>query len=477
MERITRKSPKGIDQRGVGKGNGNMSMENNRVEYLSEDAWRQWHIELLQSTVNRVYERVPFYKRALDKAGIRPEEIESMEDLKALPFTSRMELASNYPYGFFAVPLRDIVRIHSLGTSASANPIVLGYTLQDLSNRKSLTRRFLATCGVTPEDIVQICLDPGMAIPGQDFKEGAETLGALVIPPDPLSTRTRLQIMMDFKTSVLITTPSYAQHLMGRLFQNGLSLASLSLKRLILVGETLKEETRREIEQKLELETRAGYGISEITGPGLAYECQCRCGLHLSLDHVIPEVIDPYSGQQLGPGHWGELVLTTVTNRSNPLIRFRTGDITKLDMEPCVCGRTTWRMAPVKGRTDGLLAIRGVLIDPAGTGDLIARWAGGKRLPFLMVLSDKDHLTRLELWIAIDEEIFSGSLPQLHNWIREMESAFKEATGISCRIKPVEIRTIVPYLKDTPPILRYNTNTGELSPLAPPSSALPPSRP
>ncbi len=386
-------------------------MENDKVEYLPEDAWRQWHTELLQSTVNRVYERMPFYKKVLDEAGIRPEEIRSMEDLKALPFTSRTDLASNYPYGFFAVPLRDIVRIHTLGTSASTNPIVLGYTAQDLNNRKWLTRRFLVTCGVTPEDIVQICLDPGMAIPGQDLKEGAEALGALVIPPDPLSTKTRLQVLVDFKTSVLITTPSYARYLMRHLVQNGLPLASLSLKRLILVGETLDEETRREIELGLDMETRAGYGVSEATGPGLAYECPCKCGLHLSLDHIIPEVIDPCSGQQLGPGHWGELAITTVTTRSNPLIRFRTGDLTRLNIEPCECGRTTWRMAPVRGRTDGLLAIRGVLIDPADTSNLIAMWAGGKRLPFLMVLSDKDYLTRLELWIAINEEIFSGSLP------------------------------------------------------------------
>ncbi len=422
-------------------------MQNDRVEYLSPDAWRQWHTELLQSTVNRAWDRIPFYRKAMEAAGVTKDHIGSLDDISLLPFTSRDDLSRNYPYGLFSVPLRDIVRIHTL-RSAQANPIALGYTDSDLRHRRALSSRFLAACGVTRDDIVQICLDPGMSNIWQDIREGAEALGALVIPPDSISTGARLRVLVDFKTTCLVTTPSYGLHLLSMLRQDGLPVASLSLKNAVLVGETLTDATRRELEDGFSVDTWSGYGIFEALGAGMAYECEHRCGLHLAMDHFIPEVIDPETGRQLEPGESGELVITTVTARANPLIRFRTGDITSITTEPCKCGRTTWRMMPVSGRCDDLVTLRGIRISPDHIANFISERAGGRRLPCLMVLKRRDHLMTIELKVAIGVENFSGSLPELHRWVREVEQSFEENIGVACRVRPVEAASIIEKVPD-----------------------------
>ncbi len=416
-------------------------MQNDKVEYLSPDAWRQWHTELLQSTVNRAWDRIPFYRKAMEEAGVTKDDIASLDDISRLPFTTRDDLSLNYPYGLFSVPLRDIVRIHTL-RSAQANPIALGYTESDLRHRRALSARFLSACGVTPDDIVQICLDPGMSNIWQDIREGAEQIGALVIPPDSISTGARLRVLADFKTTVLVTTPSYGLHLLSCLMREEVPVASLSLKNAVLVGETLTEETRNRLEAGFSVDTWSGYGIFEALGAGMAYECSQRSGLHLAMDHFIPEIIDPETGRQLPPGEPGELVITTVTARANPLIRFRTGDITSIVTEPCECGRTTWRMMPVSGHCDNLVSLRGIRISPEYIANFIAERAGGVRLPCLMILRRRDHLMTMELRIAIGVENFSGSLPELHRWIREVEQAFEETIGVACRVKPVEAASI-----------------------------------
>lgn len=416
-------------------------MDNDRVEYLSPDAWLQWHTELLQSTVNRAWNRIPFYMKAMKAAGVTKDDICALEDMGRLPFTSRDDLSRNYPYGLFTVPLRDIVRIHTL-RSAQANPVALGYTESDLRYRRRLSARFLAACGVTADDIVQICLDPGMSNIWQDIREGAEHIGALVIPPDSISTGARLRVLVDFKTTVIVTTPSYGLHLLARLEHDDVPVASLSLRNVVLVGETLTDKTRIRLEEGFSAKTWSGYGIFEALGAGMAYECGCRCGLHLAMDHFIPEVIDPESGVPLQPGETGELVITTVTARANPLIRFRTGDITSLDVEPCACGRTTWRMMPVSGRCDDLVTLRGIRISPSHIAEFIAHRVGGTKLPCLMVLRTRDHLMTIELRVAVGEDNFSGSLPELHRWVRDVEQAFEENIGISCRVRPVEFLSI-----------------------------------
>ncbi len=422
-------------------------MNRDSVEYLSQEQWAQWHTELLQSTVNRAFSRVPFYKERMRDAGVSPDDIGSVEDIVKLPFTTRDDISDNYPYGLFSVPLRDIVRIHAL-RSGHVNPVARGLTAQDLRKRTELTARFFKISGVGADDIVQICLDPGMALHGQDLKEGAENLGALVIPPDPVSTFTRLRIMADFKTTVLITTPSYGRHLFEIFKEKNMPLAALNLKTVILIGETLTDEVRTIFERELDCETRAAYGIFEASGPSMAYECHCKCGLHIAMDHVIPEIIDPKTAKPLPEGERGELVITTVTARANPLIRFRTGDITRITKQVCTCGRTSWRMMPVESRCDNLLTVRGVKISAGQIEKLISDRTGAGPLPFLVVLHNWKHLTQIEILIAIDEKIFTGSLPQLHRWVRQSEEIFQEAIGISCRIRPVELESIKPCLQE-----------------------------
>lgn len=418
-----------------------------KVEYLSSNAWNQWHTELLQSCINRAYKRVPFYRQKMEELNISPDDICSVEDIVKLPFTTRDDLSENYPYGLFSVPLRDIIRIHTI-RSGYINPIALGYTKQDLKRRIELTARFFQNAGVRAEDIVQICLDPGMSLHGQELKEGAEYLGALVIPPDPISAFSRIRVMIDFKTTVLVTTPSYGMHLLEVFKEKNMPLAALNLKLMILLGEPLLKEIRAHFEKELDIETRVTYGIFEASGPTMAYECEEKSGLHLALDHIIPEIIDPNTKQPVEPGEEGELVITTVTARANPLIRFRTGDLTRIDYTPCKCKRTTWKMAPVVKRCDDLIAVRGVKISPEHIKELLKEMTGDQSPEFLIVLNKWKHLTQIELLIAMNDKLFTGNLPRLHQWIRACEDKFQETLGISCRIKPVEKRTIDPFLKD-----------------------------
>ncbi len=421
-------------------------MAQSDVERLSPEALRQWHTELLQSTVNRVYSRVPFYRKAMDRTGVAPSHIHSLEDITRLPFTTREDLALSYPYDFFAVPLRDIIRIHAL-RSCRETPVVIGYTKGDIEHQQARTSHFLRMCGVEPEDIVQICLDdPGMSVWGQGLKEGAETLGALVIPPDPLSTRSRLKVLVDFKASVLITTPSYGLHLLGAFTQESLSLASLSLKTGIFVGEPLPEETRERLEAGFGITAYSAYGIIEAAGPVMAVECSEKSGLHIAVDHVIPEIVSPETGDRLPAGETGELVVTTVRTKAFPLLRFRTGDMTRIIPEPCACGRKNWRMEPVHERCDRLLSIRGVKIDPSRLDAFVAGRCDGTHLPNVLAVREEMSLKKIELWIAVRDEVFSGELPAMHTWLRSIEASFSEEFGIPCRALPVEASRIAPYL-------------------------------
>ena len=407
---------------------------NNRIEYLSPEGWRQWQLELLQSTLNRVYERVPFYRHLMDEKNLRPENISTLEDLQKLPFTTRQHLAENYPYDLFAVPLRDIVRLHTF--PGIETPIVKGFTQRDLNSIRRLTARFLTACGVTSEDIVQICLDPGMSIWIEELKEGAETLGALVIPPDPQSTTNRLRIMRDFKTSVLISTPSYALYLASIMRETGIK-APESLRLAILVGEGIKPEERLRLENALALKTRLSYGITEAVGPAMGYECEQKEGYHLASDYFLAEIIDPETGTPLPAGETGELVITTLAVKANPLIRFRTGDLTRFIPEPCPCGRTTPRIAQIEGQLEGRVSIRGIKISLKYIESLLKETY--RHLPEYLLLIKKTHyLEELELWVAINDQLFEPSILGLHQKAKAFEKRFEEIFGLPCHLKFVE---------------------------------------
>ncbi len=408
-------------------------MHPENIEYLSPEEWLQWQLELLQSTINRVYQRVPFYRKLMDQIGIKPEDVKELDDLQRLPFTTREHLAENYPYDLFAVPLRDIVRLHAF--PGPKQPVVKGFTTRDLKAIRQLTSRFLYNCGVSSEDIVQICLDPGMSIWIEELKEGAENLGALVIPPDPQSSSHRIRIMRDFRTTVLITTPSYALHLLHLMKEKGLRPPE-SLKLAILVGEDITPEDRLRLEQGFSLNVRLGYGITEVIGPGMGYECEKKNGYHLAADYFLAEIIHLETGKPLPPGELGELVITTLAVKANPLIRFRTGDLACLIPEPCPCGRTTPRIS-IEGRCDGRVSIRGIKVSLQYIEALLLEVY--HHLPeYLLCIRKQDYLEELELWIAINEKLFEPSILGLHQVAERFERRFKEIFGLPCRVKLVE---------------------------------------
>ncbi|NPA49181.1 MAG: phenylacetate--CoA ligase [Thermodesulfobacteria bacterium] len=406
----------------------------NKVEYLSPEGWRQWHLELLQSTLNRVYSRVPFYRKLMDEKGLKPEDVTDLSALKKLPFTTREHLEKNYPYDLFAVPLRDIVRLHTF--PGPRTPIVKGFTRRDLASIRRLTARFLVTSGVTSEDIVQICLDPGMSIWIEELKEGAEEVGASVIPPDPQSVTNRIRIMRDFRTSVLVTTPSYALYLAHFMQEKGISPPE-SLRLIVFVGEGIEAPERLRLEKALGVDTRLGYGVTEAVGPGMGYECEEREGYHLAADYFLAEIIDPETGEDVKEGETGELVITTLTVKANPLIRFRTGDLCRFLPGTCPCGRTTPRISQIVGHSDGRVSIRGIKVSLSYIETLLEETYG--HVPeYLLCIRRRNYLEELELWVAMNEKLFEPSILGLHRIAEKFEKTFEETFGLPCRLKLVE---------------------------------------
>ncbi len=406
-------------------------MNTENLEYLSPEDWRQWHTELLQSTLNRVYQRVPFYRECFEKRNLLPEDLKAPEDLARFPTTTREDLSAHYPYELFAVPLRDIVRLRAFPWWP--NPIVKGYTLQDVENLKKLCVRFLTTCGLRAEDILFIALEPGMGAWIEEIREAAETVGAAVIPPAPRTPEVSLRILKDFRASVLVTTPSLALRYLKVCEKRGLSLPE-SLRLLILVGEGIRPSERALLEEFFGAETRLGYGIAEVLGPGMAYECGAREGLHLATDYLFPEVIDPETGNYSPEG---ELVLTTLRVRANPLLRFLTGDRVKITWEPCACGRTTPRLLAIEAGSGRVLSFRGIKVPRAVLEGLLEKTYGCKPRYTLKVVGEEPE-SELLVEIVMTNELFRPSIVELHEEAHRFERAFFEFFGLPCRVKWVE---------------------------------------
>lgn len=399
-------------------------------------------LERLQSTLNRAYRNVAFHQQRLQKEGIDPSDIQSLDDLQRLPFTTRKHLSENYPYGLFAVPLRDIVRIHTAPGTRS-NPTVSGYTRQDLHIWESMVATALRSSGVTPDDILQIRLDPGLATWGRDYQGGAEALGASVIPNTVLSIEKQRMVMRDYKSSVLVTTPSYAHQLAAYLVSKGLNRGDLSLKTLILVGEPASAAQRDDLEEKLHVRTWQHFGLSEVPGPALAYECENRSCLHVNDDHFLPEIIDPATGESLPAGAIGELVLTTLTTRAFPLIRFRTGDMARILPEACACDCRLVRLEWRPERSDRLIRVRGVKIHEAQILAGIEAALGMPPQHACMFEKRYREETFLEIWIAVDDALFSDEIKRLENRIKAVRDQVQEATGVPVIVRLKEQASII----------------------------------
>ncbi len=401
-----------------------------QTEYLSQEEWRQWHTELLQSTLNRLYQRVPFYKEKLEASRLLPEDLTQPEDLTKFPVTTRDDLSRHYPYDLFAVPLRDIVRLHAFPWWP--NPIVKGFTKRDVENLRHLNMRFLSACGLSPEDVLFISLEPGMGVWIEEIKEAAEHLGATVIPPEPRSPEVSLRILKDFRASVWVTTPSLIRHHRWLAEESGYRPPQ-SLRLIILVGEPLPGADRARLEDFFGAEIRLGYGIAEVLGPGMAYECEAGKGLHLAVDYLFPETVNP---QTLEPEEPGELLLTTLGTRANPLLRFRTGDLVRLTWEPCSCGRTTPRLLSIEPETQDRISYRGVKIHlPVLEGLMQEVWGVRPRYSLKIL---PEPVSELRLEVTMEEALFKPSIVELHEEAHRFERAFFEFFGLPCRVKWVE---------------------------------------
>lgn len=394
----------------------------------------------LQKTVQRAYDNVPHYHNKLDQAGITPEDIKTLEDLQKLPFTVKQDLRDNYPFGLFAVPQDDIIRLHA-SSGTTGKPTVVGYTQNDLVTWSDLMARAFATAGGTHRDVVQNAYGYGLFTGGMGVHYGAERLGATVVPISGGNTARQLMLMQDFGTTILTCTPSYALYLGEELERKGINPKSLKLRLGIFGAEPWSERMREQLEAKLNITALDIYGMSELIGPGVAMECPDKQGMHIFEDHFIAEIIDPDTEKPLPYGQRGELVITSLTKEAMPVIRYRTRDITVLTADTCNCGRTFVRMQRITGRTDDMLIIRGVNVFPTQIESVLLEF-GDTEPHYLLVVDRKGTLDELEIWVEISDKFFSDKVRALEDLEKRLRSRILSVLGIAANIKLVEPRTI-----------------------------------
>jgi len=414
---------------------------NRFYETLTRDELEQLQIERLQSTLNRAYRYVSFYRQAFDRQGIEVESIKSLADLSRLPFTTREDLRRSYPYEMFAVPLRDIVRIHAT-SGTTGKPIMVGYTKNDLRNWTECTARLLYAAEVNEHDVVQIAFPYNLFTGGFGFHQGAEKIGASVIPASSANCESQLMIMRDFKTSVLICAPGFAGRISACLSSSGLHAERLHLRTGLFGAEPWSEGLRAELEQGLRLKALDNYGLTEVMGPGVAGECQERSGLHVNEDHFIVEVIDPLTSEARAPGEEGELVFTTITKEGFPLIRYRTGDLSRLLPGPCPCGRTLARIQRISGRTDDLIFFQGQKVFPSQVEEILAASEGATR-QFRIVLDREGGLDTMDVQVEISESVPAfDEMKNLERLRDTLARGIETVLGIQAKVSLVEPRSL-----------------------------------
>ena len=414
---------------------------NEEFETLPRPALEALQFKRLQATLDRVYANVPFYKTSFDAAGITPSVVTGLEDLQKLPFTSKQNMRDSYPYGLFAAPMEEIVRIHA-SSGTTGKPTVVGYTQKDIATWSELMARSFVAAGAHKGDIIHNAYGYGLFTGGLGAHYGAERLGASVIPISGGNTKRQIMIMRDFGSTVLTCTPSYSLFMAEEALVEGIDFKKLKLRVGIFGAEPWSEEMRTEIEAKLNLSAIDIYGLSEIMGPGVAIECiEAKRGLHIWEDHFIPEIINPETGERMPEGERGELVITTITKQGIPLIRYRTRDITSLTYEPCVCGRTHARITRMSGRSDDMLIIRGVNVFPSQIEAVLVGIEGIE--PHYMLIVDREGtLDTLTVQVEVSGQLFSDEIKVLQALSRRVEKEIKDMLGVTCRAKLVEPKTI-----------------------------------
>jgi phenylacetate-CoA ligase len=406
------------------------------VETLTRKDLQELQNERLQMVVNKAYANVDFYRRKFDEAGLTPDDIKTLEDLRKAPFTTRRDLMENYPYGMFAVPLRDVVRLQ-FPLGIYGNPIVIGYTREDLKIWRELVARIMVGIGITEHDIIQVAFNYGLFMGAIRFSQSAELIGAAVVPSSIASADVQIRIMQDFRSTVLTSTPSFALHIMETVRKKGIDPQTLFLKTGLFGAEPWPETVRQALEENLRIKAYDLYGVMELIEPGVSGECPARNGLHIFEDHFLPEVVNPQTGEVLPFGQEGELVLTTLTTGAYPLLRYRTSDVTALHVEPCPCGRTLARMDRVLKRTDRMISVRGINVFPEKVAEVLSGISGAGPGYDLKVKTKYGMGDQLVVRVEADPEIMAGKEERKAAFQESIQLTFRRALGLRVEVELV----------------------------------------
>ena len=411
-----------------------------KFECMKREELRLLQGERLKDAARRAYENVPFYRKKFDAHGVKPEHIRSIDDIRKLPFTIKDDFRDTYPFGLFAVPLREVIRLHA-SSGTTGKPTVVGYTREDIDIWAEAIARTLACGGGTADDILQVAYGYGLFTGGLGLHYGGEKLGAAVIPMSGGNTKKQLMLMQDFGTTLLACTPSYSLQIAEEADAEGIDLKKMKLRTGYFGAEAWTEAMRQQIEHRLPLKAIDIYGLSEVMGPGIASECLEQNGLHVFEDHFYPEIINPQTGEPVEPGEKGELVLTGLTKRAIPLIRYRTRDVSSLIENRCPCGRTSRRITRVSGRTDDMLIIRGVNVFPSQIESVLMK-VEGVEPQYLIIVDKTGTMAELEIKVEVSEKLFSDEIKKLEALQKRIFEEMRSVLSISAKITLVEPKSI-----------------------------------
>ncbi len=409
-----------------------MGIFNPEIECASRDYLHALQSARLIKMVKNAYENVPFYKQKFDEIGLKPDDIHSIDDIKKLPFTVKTDLRDNYPFGLFAVPKSDLVRIHA-SSGTTGKPTVVGYTQNDIGVWSEGAARAICAAGGTKDDTIHVSYGYGLFTGGLGLHYGAEKLGATALPASSGNTNRQIQMLQDFESDILCCTPSYAMFIGETIRDMGIDPKSLKVRAGIFGAEPWTEEMRREIERLLDIKAHDIYGLSEIAGPGVAYECECQTGMHICEDYFYPEVIDPDTLEPLPDGEYGELVFTCIGKEALPLVRYRTRDICALTREKCACGRTTVKMTKPKGRSDDMLIIRGVNVFPSQVEHVLLTLNMAPN--YLIIVDRKNNLDTMEVQVEMAPEMFSDTVKGMEREEKKIEAALQSTLNIHANVR------------------------------------------
>ena len=409
------------------------------IETASVDEIKKIQLERLQEQVKHVYANVPYYREKMDKAGVKPEDIKELADIAKLPFNYKQDLRDTYPYGMFAVPLKDVVRLHA-SSGTTGKQVVAGYTRGDLDIWAECCARALTAAGCTSEDVVHVSYGYGLFTGGLGADGGALKLGAVTVPVSSGNTKRQVNILKDFGSSILCCTPSYALHIAEVLHEMGYTKDDISLKAGVFGAEPWTNEMRRQIEDLLGIKAYDIYGLTEIIGPGVAFECAEQTGMHVNEDHFLVEIIDPDTGEVLGEDVQGEIVFTCLTRKAFPLLRYRTRDIGVITRQKCSCGRTLIKMTKPRGRTDDMLIIRGVNVFPSQIETVLLEQ--GYMANYQIVVDRVDNFDTIEVQVEMTKEIFSDTVRGIAVRARELTEGLKSMLNINAKVTLLEPNTL-----------------------------------